>query len=504
MVFPFTRSLPARVDLAQQKSQAKELLRDFAAADATAIARVRAVLPDKGTIVLADAQFVLAREYGFRDWSALKAHITDRIAAARAPHEQLHYAMQRGDAAAARQLFSQHAEFRPLINAPLFPFDSPAIVACATDAAMVEVLLEFGADPNQRSSWWAGGFHTLHVATGAAADRLLAAGAVMDACAAAHLDQVPELAAILAHDRTRAMERGGDGQTPLHFARSQRVIDLLIGAGADINARDLDHRATPAEWMLDRSQGAGRYALAQYLVERGASVDIFLACALGRTNDVVSMLRREPVLLDVQTGRGRYAEQPPSSSHIYLWTIGSNRSPLDVAAQFGHGNTVDAMLPFASPLQQLRFVCRNADRERAHALMRDHPALVTSLGDNDQRIISDAAWDGNAPAVALMLELGFDPSTPGHDSGSALHCAAWQGSRDSVAAVLAHPAGRALLATRDARHHSTPLGWCCHGSLNGPRDGAFADVAKQLLDAGAILESLDASDEVEAVLAAWG
>jgi len=503
MVSPFKRALPARVDLAQQKSQAKELLQAFATADPDATARVRAVLPDKARMVLADAQFVLAREYGFESWGALKRHIDDRIAAARAPHEQMHDAMQRCDAAQVHRLLGQHAEFRPLINAPLFPYNAPAIVACANDAAMVDVLLEFGADPNKRSDWWAGGFHALHVATGAAAERLLAAGAAPDACAAAHLDR-PELLQSLININPKCVsERGGDGQTPLHFARSRQVVDMLLIAGADINARDVDHRATPAEWMLDRARDAGRYDLARYLVERGASTDIFLAAALGRTDDVLAMLTRDSALLDAQTGRGRYAEIPPSSFHIYFWTIGGHRGPLDVAAQFGHEDTLTAMLPFATPVQQLRLACRRHDADLAHALLREHPTLVESLSPDDQRAITDAAWDADAPAVALMLSLGFDPATPGHDAGTALHCASWQGSAECVAAILRYDSGRALITRSDAHHNSTPLGWCCHGSLHGPSDGDFVHVARLLLENGAVPDALEASDAVEELLAGW-
>jgi ankyrin repeat protein len=501
---PFHRALPLRADLAQQKTQAKELLYSFSAGHTESIARVRAVLPDKSRIVLADAQLVLAREYGFRDWNALRTHISDRIAAERGPHEQMHDAMQRRDAARVRQLLSQHAEFRPLINAPFFPYNSPAIVACADDAAMVDVLLEFGADPNQRSGWWAGGFHALHSATGAAAERLLAAGAIPDACAAAHLDDATLLGSMLAVDATRVGERGGDGQTPLHFARSRRVIDLLLDAGADINARDIDHRATAAEWMLDRTRDAGRYALAQYLVERGASADVFLAAALGRTEDVVAMLQRDATLLDEHTGRGSYAEQSPSSFHIYFWTIGANRSPLDVAAQFGHDATVNALLEFATPAQRLRLACRRADGDAARALVAEDPGVMSSLAASDRRALTDAAWNGESAVVSLMMELGFDPSVPGHDSGTALHCAAWQGSAASVAAILGSEAGRALLTLTDATHDSTPLGWCCHGSLHGPRAREHAEVARLLLSAGAPMESLDASDAVELVLAEWG
>jgi len=395
--------------------------------------------------------------------------------------QQLHDAMQRGDAAAVRTLFSQHAEFRPFINAPVFAFNAPAIVAHANNLAMVEVLLEFGADPNVRSAWWAGPFHALHVATGAAAARLLAAGAIPDACAAAHLDDAALLEAMIAANPACVSERGGDGQTPLHFARSRGVIDLLLGAGADIDARDVDHRAAPAEWMLDRSRNAGRYALAQYLVERGAHADIFMTAALGLTDRARDLLQGNAALLDEQTSRGAYGEMPPSSFHMYFWTIGSNRSPLEVAAQFGHAETLAAMLPFATPVHRLRAACRRTDVEAARAVVREHPGLVASLSAQDQRAITDAAWDGDAPAVALMLELGFDPATPGHDSGTALHCASWQGSAATVAVLLSAPQGRALLTVRDAHHNDMPLGWCRHGATHGPRGGDHAAVETLLL-----------------------
>lgn len=496
-----SRVLPARANLAQQKTQARELLQAFTNGQPDAIARVRALLPDKTRIVLADAQFVLAREYGFANWPAFRRHLDEREAALRAPHERMHVAMMHGDAVTARELFDQHPEFRRMIDAPLFAFNAPAIVACASNAAMVQVLLEFGADPNARSAWWAGPFHPLHVATGVAAERLLAAGAIPDACAAAHLDDVPLLTSMLANDPACAHERGGDGQTPLHFARSRAVIDLLLSAGADIDARDADHRATAAQWMLDRRRDAGRFALAQHLGERGATCDIFLAAALGRTADVVKMLERNPSLLDVQTGKGAYAPQPPSSDHIYTWTIGAHRAPLDVAAQFGNDETLATMLRFATPRQQLWLACRRGDTRGARALIAAHPTLVSSLTEADHRAVSDAAWNGDSDAVRTMLAIGLDPRTQGHDGGTALHCAAWQGVAAIVAVLLQHPSAREMLETNDTSYGQPPLGWCCHGSLNGPRNREHAKVAELLLEAGARPTAFDASGEVEAVVA---
>jgi ankyrin repeat protein len=505
MSSPFGRSLPSRPDLAQQKKLAKELRDSFAFGDVDALARVRSELPDKKKIALADAQFVLAREYGFENWGALKQHIETRADDKRSPEERMHDAFDRHDAKAVRTLFEKHPALRARINEPLFAFDSPAIVSYAKDPAMVDVLLDFGADPNRRSDWWAGGFHALYAATGAAADRLIAAGAIPDACAAAHLGRTDLLSRMIADDPTRVHERGGDGQTPLHFASSRAVIDLLLDAGADIDARDVDHRSTAAEWMLEQKRGAGRFDLAGYLVERGASVDIFLAAALGLTDKVRAMLRENPKLLDLRTAEGNYAEKPPSSYHIYMWTIGDSRSPLDVAAQFEQPETIAAMLEFASPLQRLLLACRRGDEASARALLRENPGIVGSMTLGDHRAITNAAWNGDGRAVALMSDLGFDPRIEGHDGGTALHCAAWQGSVETVAVLLRRRDARELLTIKDSHYGATPLGWCFHGSRFGNTSHDHVGIAKLLLEAGARPGPgpVEASPAVEAVLASW-
>ena len=332
-----TRSLPSRPALDQQKKLAKDLLAAFRANDERAVARIREHLPDKARITLADAQLTLAREYGFISWASLKGNLARAAQLVpEAVREELHHAFQRRDWEDVRRIFAEHPALRAEIDEPVFPFDTPPLVqfAAAQDLDAVDVLLGLGADPNRRTGWWAGGFHPLHHARGAVADRLIAGGAVADACGAAQMDRLDLLEAILSEDPSRAHERGGDGQTPLHFARSREAVDLLLAHGADIDARDVDHRSTPAHWMLQGRRGAGRYALAGYLVERGASVDVFLAAALGLVDRLRSMLERDPAIVGLKTGKGEYGEKPPSSFHIYTWTVGQYLSPLQVAAQF--------------------------------------------------------------------------------------------------------------------------------------------------------------------------
>jgi ankyrin repeat protein len=486
-----TRSLPPHPSLDQQKKRAKELIRAFRRGDPEARGRIRRHLPDKTAVKLADAQFVIAREYGFRSWADLKRHIEAHDVAPEAPPElaqAFRRAVQARDAAAVRSFFAQHPSAAGLVNAPIFDFDSPALVhlAGSGDVDLVDALLAAGADPNRRSDWWAGGFHPLYLAGDDVAERLLAAGAVADACAAAHLGRVDLLERLLSEDPSRVHERGGDGQTPLHFARTREVVDLLLDHGADIDARDVDHHATPAQWMLERAREAGRYAIARYLAERGATVDIFLGAALGLTRRVHEMLEDDPSLLDLRTGRGPYGEEPPASFHIYTWTLGQYLSPLQVAEHFGEREVLDLMLALANPKTRFLLACTAARAEDARSLLREHPKLMRELEAEDHRALADAAWTPDPSAVELMLDLGFDPAAAGQAGGTALHCAAWKGSAASVRAILRHPRAAEILELRDPSFESTPLGWCCHGAANsGQQDADYPGVARLLLEAGA-------------------
>jgi ankyrin repeat protein len=482
------RTLPPEPSLEQQKKLAKELLHAWRDGDAAARERIARRLPDKARITLADAQFVIAREYGFANWAELKNRIEAGVDGLHPRVEQeLRRAFERRDAAALHALLSRHTAARALINQPVFPFGGTALGQSSNDVAMVDVLLEFGADPNRRSDWWAGGFHPLHSATGAVADRLIAAGAVVDACAAANLDRIDLLRRILDDDPARVHERGGDGQTPLHFARSHAVVDLLLERGADIDACDVDHRSTPAQWMLERSRDAGRYAIALHLVSRGASADIFLAAALGLTDRLRTIVEADPAALELRTAQGDYGEQPPSSYHIYFWTIGPNLSPIQVAGQFRQEDALAFLRSVSTPKQRFLTACAAARTGEARELLTNNPDLMDQLTPDDHRTLADAAWAPNAAAVELMMELGFDPAGTGFSGGSALHCAAWEGSAAGVRAILGHPRGRALVNERDSTFHGTPLGWCWHGSENCGNPGAdYATVARLLLEAGTV------------------
>ena len=427
------------------------------------------------------------------------------------PEERFRLAVQRHDTGELRRLIPLRDELATIINAPAFSFDSPALVHVAGrgDVEIVDALLALGADPNWRSDWWAGGFHPLHAADGAVAERLLDAGAIPDACAAARLDRIDLLRSMLDADSSRVHERGGDGQTPLHFARSRAVADLLLDAGADIDATDRDHRSTPAQWMLGDADNSAksRLALARYLVDRGATADLFLAAALGLTSRVREMISRDPSLLALRTGQGAYGEKPPSSHHIYFWTIGQNLTPLHAAVHFHQDETAAVMKEFASPAQRLLIACHDADRREALAIAGDNPGLVDSLTGDDRRALTDEAWLANGPAVELMLELGFDPAVravSGPTGGTALHCAAWEGSVRCVEALLRYPSGRALVDTRDTQYGGTPLGWCCHGSLHcGNPNADHVTVARLLMAAGARIDrdrNFEASDAVRSAI----
>src|SRR5688572_30636547 len=71
----FTPRLPDRPSIAQLRKRAKELLQALRSGDPVASERLRKYKSNIADPILADAQFVLAREHGFESWSRLVHHI---------------------------------------------------------------------------------------------------------------------------------------------------------------------------------------------------------------------------------------------------------------------------------------------------------------------------------------------------------------------------------------------------------------------------------------------
>src|SRR5215472_6177241 len=76
-----SQQLPERANLEQLKKQAKSLLHAARNQDPAALKRFQVVLTgrpvNQDTIALHDAQFVIAREYGFTSWNDLREHVEE-------------------------------------------------------------------------------------------------------------------------------------------------------------------------------------------------------------------------------------------------------------------------------------------------------------------------------------------------------------------------------------------------------------------------------------------
>lgn len=91
--------LPPNPNLQQLRKQAKRLLKMHRAGDADASARFVACLPrlsgvgasevGQARLALADAQSVIAREYGFDSWARLAREVESLASQSETPHEQL-------------------------------------------------------------------------------------------------------------------------------------------------------------------------------------------------------------------------------------------------------------------------------------------------------------------------------------------------------------------------------------------------------------------------------
>jgi ankyrin repeat protein len=393
--------------------------------------------------------------------------------------EPLTRAFHKDDAATVRSLLSQNSDLKKYINAPIGPFDSPPI-ANVRSKEMLDVLLEASADINAKSQWWAGGFCLLDSADDDLAHYAIQRGARLEAHAAARLGLLDKLRELISSNKSLANAPGGDGKRPLHFARNIKIAKFLLDHGAEIDAKDIDHESTPAQYLI-----ADHQDIVRFLIERGAKTDIFMAAALG---DVA--LAKKHLDANPNCVRQRVDNQTfPMANHraggtIYFWTLGRDISPHQVAKKFQRDAVLKLLMDRSPTEIQLINACWFNDEPAVKNLLSTHPNLAAQIPLHDHRAVADAAREGNLPALRLMLEAGLPIDARGQHNATALHWAAWHGDALSVKLLLEH---HAPLESNDNDYEATPIQWAMHGSENGwrCREGDYAGVARLLINAGA-------------------
>jgi len=390
---------------------------------------------------------------------------------------RLRSAILAGDTADVTSLLDSYPELRARLNEgdPNFHFGATTLILAVgkKNREMIDLLLRAGADINARSNWWAGSFGVLDGCTPELAPFLIERGAAVDAHAAARLGMLDRLREIVDATPDVVHARGGDGQTPLHFAATVEIADFLLDRGADPNMRDIDHESTPAQWMIQ-----DREAVARRVVERGGETDLLLAAAIGDLDRVRRHLDADPSSIAMSVTVEQFPmRNPHAGGKIYIWTLGWNKTAHMAAREHGHEEVYRFLMERSPAELRLAMACATGDDE-----------AIDSIGkvpiQGQARRIVDATEANDAAAVRRFVRAGWPLDARGQHRMTALQWAAFHGNLEIVRMLLDAGAdanlggndfgGNALGAARFGSEH----GWYA-------KTGNYTGVIDALVAAGA-------------------
>ena len=204
-------------------------------------------------VKLAEAQFELAKQYGFSSWRALKAHVDGLT-----KDGQLVEATRTGSVATLAALLDQHPE-KLYLRIPPYEWTLLHTAAQNGQLAIVDLLLKRGLDVNTREK----GDNTY---------------AMHWAAAAGHLD----------------------------------VVRRLADAGGDVVGRGDDHELEVIGWATgwEGCDDAAHRAVANFLISRGARHHIFSAIAANLPDEVRQIVAEDPSALSRRMSRNENHQTP--------------------------------------------------------------------------------------------------------------------------------------------------------------------------------------------------
>ena len=468
-----TRTLPLRPNLAQLKLQANELHQQHRRSSRAAAARIAAHHPRftgaeetavlDQNFVLADAQLVVAREYGFDSWPRLKhaVEISETLAQFQ-PHPQFDAAlaaMDNGEAAELRCLLAEHPDLvhaRTNIEPPYHYFTGATLLhhvagnpdrgrfqgtrppLPANSAEIAKTLLDAGADVNASTIASYGADTMGLVVTSKQASDANVSGPLIDVLLeyGARLDLTSDdcLDPSLANHAPRAAERMIElGARPdLFAAAALGRIDLLRQFfGDDGHLRSVPRRkgkemAPPDAIGLAMLYAYVReeHAAADFLLEKDGNWDV-----IGVNNGTA--LHRAAFKGDLPMVQRLVAKGADVSNRDNPY----RSTPLAWADHGNQAAVVDWLR--ANTAVDLHDAASFAFREHVEARLREKPDSVNTRIDQwdipQSTALHWAAAIGRLEMASLLLDRGADPELLAGTGMSAKDLAAAQGHADLVA-----------------------------------------------------------------------
>ncbi len=489
-----TLQLPQRPNLEQLKKQAKSLLQAARAGDPSALRRFHAIFDaspgPQHSLALHQAQFVIAREYGFSSWNRLREEIEERCLPFTAAvdeflrcatgnakdralrllhrhpgiaHASLFTELVLGDTAAVERCLQAHPQ------AALQPGGvqnwEPLLYVChsclhrddprrAEDLVRIaRTLLRHGADPNPQYHW---NWHP-------ELPRTALWGALID---------MEHLA--LAEALLEAGAQPNDGVS-LHIAAgSGNLAALELLHRFHVNVDGIPGGVPPLRYVLG---WAGRTQGIRWLLEHGADANLVWA-APGDAPLHIAAERWDLAMVELLVSHGAdvHRRRP------------DGRTPHSVAALHGNMEIAAWLLQHGaqdelSPLEHFVSACTSGNGKHAAEMLAADPTLRHQLQPEHHLLMQVPAQRGDVPVLRAMLSCGFDPNVPDADGVRALHRAAMAGRVEATQVLLAHGANVNAL---DSMFAASPLLWACEGWSHDPHAPGtdHLAVARLLLAAG--------------------
>jgi ankyrin repeat protein len=447
------------------------------------LAELRAEKPDAK---LHQAQRAIANEYGFNSWRALKAHV-DRINPTVRNHAHVFEAARAGDVEAVRRAIASGFD-------PATPdVDGRTIHQIAKDRGheAIELLARDVQGGNTRperevesirgilEAAQSGDVAVLRARLDAHPELIDALGGGFQKATALHLAALRNQHAAL----RLLIERGADpnrrdfpdNAAPLHFAAAHgdlETIRLLVEAGADIDGKGDDHEVGVLGWATCFRDV--RQDVAAYLLDHGATLNVWTAIALDRADDLRAMVIREPALLAARMTRNQHRRTPLHHAVAknrlrivqLLLELGADpnvsdatgASALTTASQEAADHGVVASLLAAGARLDFLTAVNMGRYDEAEAMLRDNPSRIGPDGV-DTIALHLAVNKKNMVTIRWLLAHGIDVNAkrPMWDCNhTALHMTIESAAIEIARMLLDAGADPDI---RDDKYHATALGW---------------------------------------------